>query len=77
MSARTPEPCDVPSQRGGRPAAGRERDAALARDLYESGHSIHYVAGMLGRSYGGTRDLLLAAGTVLRSQGARTPREAA
>lgn len=49
----------------------RVRDARLARDLYESGHTIHYVAGLLGRSYGGTRDLLILAGTVLRSQGAR------
>ena len=77
MSARTPEPCDVPSQRGGSPAVGRERDAVLARDLYESGHSIHYVAGMFGRSYGGTRDLLLHAGTVLRSQGSRTRKQPA
>lgn len=53
--------------------SGRIRDARLARDLYESGHTIHYVAAMLGRSYGGTRDLLLAAGTTLRSQGSRTP----
>jgi hypothetical protein len=60
-----------------RQAAARVRDARLARDLYESGHTIHYVAAILGRSYGGTRDLLLAAGTVLRSQGARAPREAA
>jgi hypothetical protein len=49
----------------------RDRDARLARELYESGHTIHYVAGFLGRSYGGTRDLLLLAGTTLRSQGAR------
>jgi hypothetical protein len=49
----------------------RARDAVLARELYESGHTIHYVAAFLGRSYGGTRDLLLAAGTTLRSQGAR------
>lgn len=51
----------------------RARDAVLARDLYESGHTIHYVADMFGRSYGWTRDLLLAAGTELRSQGARRP----
>lgn len=50
---------------------------ALARELYESGHTIHYVAGFLGRSYGWTRDLLLAAGTELRSQGARRRKEAA
>jgi hypothetical protein len=50
----------------------RTRLARLARDLYEGEHTIHYVAGMLGRSYGWTRDLLLEAGTVLRSQGART-----
>lgn len=65
MSARIPEPCN----------ASRGRDACLARDLYESGHTIHYVAAMFGRSYGWTRDLLLAAGTVLRSQGARRSRQ--
>lgn len=61
MSARVPEPC----------GSSRGRDACLARDLYESGHTIHYVAAMFGRSYGWTYDLLLDAGTVLRSQGAR------
>jgi len=54
-----------------RESTARTRDGRLARDLYESGHTIHYVAAFLGRSYGWTRDLLLDAGTVLRSQGCR------
>lgn len=65
MSARVSEPCDCT----------RLRDACLARDLYESGHTIHYVAAFLGRSYGWTRDLLIDAGTQMRSQGARRPRQ--
>lgn len=65
MSAGVSEPCDCT----------RLRDACLARDLYESGHTIHYVAAMFGRSYGWTYDLLIAAGTELRSQGARRSRQ--
>lgn len=54
----------------------RVRDGRLVRDLYESGHTIHYVAAFLGRSYGWTRDLLLEAGTQLRSQGCRRKQDA-
>ncbi|MDX3314698.1 helix-turn-helix domain-containing protein [Streptomyces sp. ME08-AFT2] len=52
-------------------ATARARDGRLSRELYETDHTIHYVAAFLGRSYGWTRDLLLEAGTQLRSQGAR------
>lgn len=43
------------------------RDKAAA--LYRRGATIRYVAAELGRSYGGTRVLLLEAGVTLRARG--------
>jgi hypothetical protein len=40
-----------------------------AADLYGQGATIRSVARQLGRSYGGTRALLLEAGVTLRGRG--------
>lgn len=52
--------------------ADREKTARRAADLYEQGCTIASVARQLGRSYGGTRALLLEAGVTLRPRGGHT-----
>ena len=47
----------------------REETARRAADLYAQGCTIASVARQLGRSYGGTRALLLEAGVTLRPRG--------
>lgn len=49
--------------------AEREDTARRAAYLYDQGCTIKSVARQLGRSYGGTRALLLEAGVVLRPRG--------
>lgn len=57
-------PARVPIGGDARAAAGRR-----ARAHYEGGASIRDCAVTLGRSFGFTRDVLLEAGTTLRSRG--------
>lgn len=45
-----------------------------AADLYAQGCTIQSVADKIGRSYGGTRALLLEAGVTLRARGGRLPK---
>jgi len=47
----------------------RIRTRTRAAELYLAGCTIHSVARQIGRSYGGTRDLLLEAGVILRKPG--------
>lgn len=47
----------------------RDKARTEAARLYGQGCTIHSVARQLGRSYGGTRDLLLEAGVILRGRG--------
>lgn len=47
----------------------RDRAAAEAADLYAQGATIRSIAQQLGRSYGGTRALLLDAKVQLRGRG--------
>lgn len=55
----------------GRKLVGADREAAGTRaaELYAAGCTIRSVAAQLGRSYGGTRMLLLDAGVTLRTRG--------
>lgn len=55
----------------GRKLVGADREAAQnkAAELYAAGCTIRSVAAQLGRSYGGTRMLLLDAGVTLRTRG--------
>ncbi|MFE7273006.1 helix-turn-helix domain-containing protein [Streptomyces sp. NPDC057623] len=50
---------------------GDQREAVKeqAKDWYLQGCTIHSTAAKIGRSYGGTRDLLLEAGVKLRPRG--------
>lgn len=50
--------------------ADRTRHAAALRKRYDAGASIRKVAELDGRGYGTVRQLLLDAGTVLRSKDA-------
>jgi len=52
--------------------ADRETTGARLRRRYEAGDTIRGIAAATGRSYGATRDLLIQAGTTLRTRGART-----
>lgn len=52
----------------------RTAAAQQAAGLYAQGCTIRSVARQLGRSYGGTRRLLLDAGVQLRDRGARLPK---
>jgi hypothetical protein len=56
--------------------AERARHAAKLRKVYEAGASIREVAEEDGRGYGTVRQLLLDAGTTLRSRNARGERGA-
>jgi hypothetical protein len=47
----------------------REEVARRAAELYVQGCTIQSTARQIGRSYGGTRDLLLEAGVTLRPRG--------
>ncbi|WP_119581512.1 helix-turn-helix domain-containing protein [Streptomyces europaeiscabiei] len=47
----------------------RKEACQQAADLYGQGCTIRSVAAQLGRSYGGTRVLLLEAGVQLRGRG--------
>lgn len=47
----------------------RTTTARRAAELYVQGCTIKSVARQIGRSYGGTRDLLLEAGVQLRARG--------
>lgn len=47
----------------------REEIKQQAKDWYLQGCTIHSTAAKIGRSYGGTRDLLLEAGGKLRPRG--------
>ncbi|WP_413471666.1 helix-turn-helix domain-containing protein [Streptomyces sp. MB09-02B] len=49
----------------------RETARQRAADLYTQGCTIRSVADQIGRSYGGTRVLLLEAGVTLRGRGGR------
>jgi hypothetical protein len=49
--------------------AERVRVRLQAAELYAQGATIRSVADRLGRSYGGTRALLLEAGVTLRAPG--------
>lgn len=55
----------------GRVLKGTERQetARKAADLYHQGCTIESTAEKIGRSYGGTRNLLLEAGVKLRPRG--------
>ena len=50
---------------------GQDRETARqqAADLYGQGATIRSISVALGRSYGGTRVLLLEAGVTLRARG--------
>jgi hypothetical protein len=63
----------------GRVLAGdaRQTTAQKAADLYAQGCTIRSVARQIGRSYGGTRVLLLEAGVQLRGRGGSVGRKAA
>lgn len=47
----------------------RQTTRQQAADLYQQGCTIRSVAHQIGRSYGGTRVLLLEAGVQLRGRG--------
>ncbi|MBE4796174.1 helix-turn-helix domain-containing protein [Streptomyces caniscabiei] len=49
----------------------RQTTRTRAADLYAQGCTIRSVARQIGRSYGGTRALLLEAGVTLRARGGR------
>ncbi len=55
----------------------RQTTAQKAADLYGQGCTIRSVAHQIGRSYGGTRVLLLEAGVQLRGRGGSQPKHAA
>ncbi|MBD9723492.1 helix-turn-helix domain-containing protein [Streptomyces caniscabiei] len=55
----------------------RQTTAQQAADLYAQGCTIRSVARQIGRSYGGTRVLLLEAGVRLRGRGGNTRKAAA
>ncbi|QCX81100.1 hypothetical protein C9F11_37585 [Streptomyces sp. YIM 121038] len=55
----------------------REETARRAAELYAQGCTIASVARQLGRSYGGTRALLLEAGVTLRARGGHRSKAAA
>ncbi len=52
----------------------RQQARQQAADLYAQGATIQAVARQIGRSYGGTRVLLLEAGVTLRARGGRLPK---
>jgi hypothetical protein len=56
-------------------ARAKARQEAARR--YDEGASIQAIADHLGRSYGGTRVLLLEAGVTLRARGGSRPKRAA
>lgn len=55
----------------------RQTTAQKAADLYAQGCTIRSVARQIGRSYGGTRALLLEAGVTLRARGGSIRKAAA
>lgn len=55
----------------------RQTTRTRAAELYGQGATIRSVARQIGRSYGGTRVLLLEAGVTLRARGGRLPKAAA
>jgi hypothetical protein len=55
----------------------RQTTAQKAADLYSQGCTIRSVAHQIGRSYGGTRVLLLEAGVQPRGRGGSVGRKAA
>jgi hypothetical protein len=55
----------------------RDKARQQAADLYTQGCTIQSVADQIGRSYGGTRVLLLEAGVTLRGRGGSRPKRAA
>lgn len=55
----------------------RQTTRQQAADLYQQGCTIRSIARQIGRSYGGTRVLLVEAGVQLRARGGNVRKAAA
>jgi len=73
----TSTPPDAPVKGQQLRGTDRTETAQRAADLYAQGCTIRSVAAQIGRSYSGTRALLLEAGVRLRDRGGRLRKAAA